>query len=70
MEEKINSSLISIKTKRHKSLGILCIMLIKAFLTDKKQMSLEEAAEKMDLQTESEEGSVVKSKVSQWYADV
>ena len=64
MEEKINQSLISIKTKRHKSLGILCIMLIKAFLTDKKQMSLEEAAEKLDFLGETNEDSVVKSKVS------
>lgn len=39
-------------------------MLIKAFLTDKKQMSLEEAAEKLDFLGETNEDSVVKSKVS------
>ena len=38
-------------------------MLIKVFLTDRKQLSLEEAAERIDIASE-EDNSVVKSKVS------
>ena len=57
------SNLISIKTKKHKSLGVLTLIFIKLFLQRGPLLSLDEAAS--FIFEEDEEGqSIFKSKVS------
>jgi hypothetical protein len=56
-------NLISIKTKRHKSLGVLTLIFINLFLKKGPLMSLEEAAE--NIFEEADDGQTIfKSKVS------
>jgi hypothetical protein len=57
----MSQNLISIKTKRHKSLGVLTLIFIKLFLQKGPILSLEDAA---DLMIEDEGNSLFKSKVS------
>jgi len=57
----MSQNLISIKTKRHKSLGVLTLIFIKLFLQKGPILSLDDAA---DLMIEDEGNSLFKSKVS------
>ena len=43
-EFDLSSSLISIKTKRHKSLGVLSLVFIRLFFEKSKILSIEEVA--------------------------
>jgi len=61
IESEMSQNLISIKTKRHKSLGVLTLIFIKLFLQKGPILSLDEAA---DLMIEDEAHSLFKSKVS------
>lgn len=53
--------MISIKTKKHKSLGVLTLIFINMFLQNGLEISLEEAAD--NIFEEEKEGNVFKSKV-------
>jgi hypothetical protein len=44
IDGKMSQNLISIKTKRHKSLGVLTILFLKLFLLNGPEISLEQAA--------------------------
>jgi diphthamide biosynthesis methyltransferase len=56
-------NLISIKTKRHKSLGVLTLIFIEVFLRKGPMMSLDDAAD--NIFEENEDGSTLfKSKVT------
>jgi hypothetical protein len=57
----MSQNLISIKTKRHKSLGVLTLIFIKLFLQKGPLLSLEDAA---DCIFEDEANSLFKSKVN------
>jgi len=61
IESEMSQNLISIKTKRHKSLGVLTLIFIKLFIQKGPILSLDEAAE---LMIEDEAHSLFKSKVS------
>ncbi len=41
-DQKFEGSLISIKTKKHKSLGVLCLVFIKLFFEKSKTLTIEE----------------------------
>jgi len=56
-------SLISIKTKKHKSLGVLTLIFIRLFLSKNKILSLEEATETIFDQCERGQ-TLFKSKVA------
>jgi hypothetical protein len=45
LEDECNKNLISIKTKKHKSLGLLNLIFIKLFLQKGPLLSLDDAAE-------------------------
>lgn len=59
----MNQNLISIKTKKHKSLGVLTLVFIKLFLTKGPSLSLDEAADSIFEEEKSGE-SMFKSRVS------
>ena len=63
IEGEMSQNLISIKTKRHKSLGVLTLIFIKLFLLKGPLLSLEDAAD--CIFEEDDDGlSIFKSKVS------
>ena len=57
----IENQIISIKTKRHKSLGLLCLRLMSLFFFESKDLQLEKAASKIFNVSDPQ---ILKSKVS------
>eukprot|EP00347_Sterkiella_histriomuscorum_P023254 403335357 len=66
IESELSQSLISIKTKRHKSLGVLTLIFIQLFLKKGPIMSLDEAADNIFEETQDGQ-SLFKSKSRRLY---
>lgn len=64
IEEQMNPNLISIKTKKHKSLGVLNLFFIKLFIQKGPLLSLDDAAESI-FDEDGEGQEKFKSKVSE-----
>ena len=59
---ELSQNLISIKTKKHKSLGVLTLLFVKLFLLNGPELSLEDAA--TNIFEEDDDGQTIfKSKV-------
>ena len=63
LEEDLCSGLISIKTKKHKSLGLLTLLFMQLFFKKNRILSLEEASESI-FDKDLEGQTMFKSKVS------
>lgn len=63
IDDEMSQNLISIKTKKHKSLGVLTLLFVKLFLLNGPELSLEDAA--ANIFEEHDDGQAIfKSKVT------